>query len=412
MPDINISQNGILKLLLKLKENKASGPDNISPKILRLAANPIAACLKAIFTASLASGTVPEDWRLANITPVFKKGERFKAANYRPVSLTCICSKLLEHIIVSNLMDHFDNHEILDDCQHGFRSQRSCETQLLNLTHELHEELEKKSQIDTIVLDFSKAFDKVPHARLMAKLHNYGVQGKTHDWIKHFLMSRKQRVIVDGEASDWAPVASGVPQGTVLGPVLFLAFINDLPNTVTSKMKLFADDCIVYNPIHSINDCNALQSDLHSLEKWEEKWCMSFNASKCNAIQITRKHNKISFPYTLHNTELENVKSTTYLGVELSSDLTWSRHIGNMVKKANKQLGFVKRNLPFVNEKFKEIAYFALVRPKLEYCSPVWDTHLKKYKNQIEMVQRRAARYVLKRYNNTSSVSNMLQYLK
>ena len=201
MPQINISRNGILKQLLDLKINKASGPDLIPPRVLKAAANPISFCLERIFQASLSTGIVPNDWRQANITPVFKKGERFKASNYRPVSLTCICSKLLEHIVVSNMMSHFEENSILADCQHGFRSKRSCETQLLSLTQELHQNLEDNEQVDMVVLDFSKAFDKVPHKRLMSKLWNYGVRGNTHGWIESFLMNRTQRVIVDGESS-------------------------------------------------------------------------------------------------------------------------------------------------------------------------------------------------------------------
>ena len=163
MPDIEVSREGVLKLLLDLKENKASGPDKIPTRILKVAAEPISHCLQLLFTASLHTGIVPNDWKQANITPVFKKGERFKASNYRPVSLTCICSKLMEHVVVSQMMSHFDKHDILVDCQHGFRKQRSCETQLLGLTQELHEHFEEHEQVDMIVLDFSKAFDKVPH---------------------------------------------------------------------------------------------------------------------------------------------------------------------------------------------------------------------------------------------------------
>ena len=216
MPDIIVKEEGVLKLLQGLKENKAAGPDCISPRVLKLAAEPLAPCLTLLFNRSLQSGKVPEDWKTANISPVFKKGERYKAANYRPVSLTCICSKLLEHIIVSNLMKHFSTHNILTDCQHGFHPNHSCETQLLSLTQELHENLENKEQVDMIVLDFSKAFDKVAHHRLLAKLHNFGVRGSLHQWISSFLLSRKQRVIVDGEASNWVRMESGIPQGTVL----------------------------------------------------------------------------------------------------------------------------------------------------------------------------------------------------
>ena len=162
MDEIGIDRLGIVKLLTQLKDHKACGPDLLPTKILKEAAEPVSVFLKAIFVKSLSSDTLPRDWKLANITPVYKKGDSSKPANYRPISLTCVCSKLMEHIIVSNVMNHFTNHNVLSDRQHGFRARRSCESQLLSLTHELHEHLEKKSQIDLIVLDFSKAFDKVP----------------------------------------------------------------------------------------------------------------------------------------------------------------------------------------------------------------------------------------------------------
>ena len=196
---------------------------------------------------------------------------------------------------LSQLLDHFDQYSILSDRQHGFRSRRSCETQLISLTQELHEKLEEKSQVEMIVLDFSKAFDKVPHKRLMKKLWNYGVRGQTHSWIQSFLTNRQQRVAVDGESSDWVHVDSGVPQGTVLGPALFLSFINDLVKAAKhSQVRLFADDCVLYRNVKTLEDCELLQEDLKNLEKWEEKWSMSFNPDKCNSISITRKINKIT----------------------------------------------------------------------------------------------------------------------
>ena len=412
MDEIGIDRLGIVKLLTQLKDHKACGPDLLPTKILKEAAEPVSVFLKAIFVKSLSSGTLPRDWKLANITPVYKKGDRSKPTNYRPISLTCVCSKLMEHIIVSNVMNHFTNHNVLSDKQHGFRARRSCESQLLSLTHELHEHLEKKSQIDLIVLDFSKAFDKVPHQRLMGKIWNQGIQGTTHRWINAFLTDRLQRVIVDGEASDWSSVESGVPQGTVLGPILFLSFINDLPLAVPGcGVRLFADDCVLYRPVSSQADCEALQTDLSNLEAWERKWCMSFNLDKCNIMTVTRKRNKIIHKYHLHEHELERVNSTTYLGVELSENLTWNRHIAKTCNKATKTLSFLRRNLRVRNVQAKSLAYKVLVRPTLEYCCPVWDPHHKNQEYQLEIVQRKAARFVLRRCHNTSSVTDMLQQL-
>ena len=412
MPRIAVTEEGVLKLLSNLQEAKASGPDLIPPKILKAAAKPLSRSLALLFNSSLESSTLPQDWCTANITPVFKKGERYKASNYRPVSLTCICSKLLEHIVVSQLMDHFDQHSILSDSQHGFRAHRSCETQLISLTQELHQNLEAKTQVDMIILDFSKAFDKVPHRRLMKKLWNYGVRGLKHAWIEAFLMNRQQRVVVDGECSDWVKVDSGVPQGTVLGPVLFLAFINDLPKAVQhSKVRLFADDCVLYRQITSDTDCELLQEDLNHLEEWEKKWSMSFNPSKCNSINISRKRKTIQHDYTLHNQILEHVTTTTYLGVHRSSDLTWRNHINKTCLKASRQLAFLKRNLQINNTKVKEAAYNGLIRPITDYCATVWDPYEKKYITQLEAIQRRAARFVNNNYDYRASVTDMISNL-
>ena len=198
MPEIGVDTNGVRKLLEGLNPHKASGPDAIPPRVLKEAASELAPALSHIFQRSLESGQVPTQWRRAYVTPVFKKGERYKAQNYRPVSLTCICSKVLEHIIVSNVMRHLDANDILVDHQHGFRGKRSCESQLLLFTQDLLENMDRGVQTDVVVMDFSKAFDKVPHQRLKIKLDHYGIRGHTQEWISNFLTDRGQQVLLDG----------------------------------------------------------------------------------------------------------------------------------------------------------------------------------------------------------------------
>ena len=198
MPQINISEKGVHKLLTDLKIHKAAGPDSIPPRLLKELADVISPALARIFQTSLDAGSVPKDWRTANIVPIFKKGDKSKAANYRPVSLTAICCKKLEHIIYSNIMDHLTQHNILADSQHGFRARRSCETHLVTTIQDLARNLSEGKQIDAILLDFSKAFDKVPHQRLLLKLNHYGIRENTLQWIQHFLQDRTQQVLLGG----------------------------------------------------------------------------------------------------------------------------------------------------------------------------------------------------------------------
>lgn len=219
------------------------------------------------------------------------------------------------------------------------------------------------------------------------------------------------RVIVDGEASSRCPVSSGVPQGTVLGPVLFLLFINDLPSTINSPCKLFADDLLVYNQIRDERDVARLQDDMDSLAAWETTWGMQFHPDKCETITITRKRAPLKSSYTLRGHQLKHTDQAKYLGVSLTSKLDWTPHINSKVAKANKTLGFVKRNLKNAPEHVRETAYKALVRPQVEYCATVWDPWTADLINKTEMVQRRAARFVLKRYHQTSSVGAMLTQL-
>ena len=279
---------------------------------------------------TLAQGTVPDDWRQANVAPIFKKGEKYDAANYRPVSLTCICCKTLEHIIVSNINKHLAFESILADCQHGFRSQRSCETQLVQFFHDMVSNLDcalnhNHRQTDVIIIDFAKAFDKVLHRRLLYKLDYYRIRGSTHKWITSWLSGRSQKVVLDGQASDPVLVLSGFPPriGLRAGPISH--FINDLPENIRSSVCLFADDSVLYRNIESPMDCQILQDDLNSLAQWETNWQMKFNVAKCHSMRVTRhppaKH--IQFDYTLHQQRLEQVQSAKYLGLTITDDLDW-----------------------------------------------------------------------------------------
>ena len=289
------------------------------------------------------------------------------------------------------MLGHFEKNKVLTNLNHGFRSGYSCETQLAVTIDELTQNHERGEQTDVIILDFSKAFDMVPHKLLLYKLERYGVRGQLLKWLEHFLTKRTMRVVVDGIASKDKEVLSGVPQGTVLGPILFLVHINDLPERVKSCVKLFADDCLLYRVIRNFQDHVILQEDLKSLEKWASDWGMSFNATKCYTLPIKQK---TSFMYQLNNIFLKQVTSNPYLGLNISDDLTWKFHINSMCKRASSTLGFIRRNLQRCPKQTRLAAYTSLVRSTLEYGAVIWDPFTQNEVDKIERQQRQAARFI------------------
>ena len=411
IPNLIIQQEGVLKQLNKLVPGKAPGPDQIPPWFLKLAAEELTPILTDLFQCSVNQGVLPQQWQTANVTGIFKKGDKSKPENYRPVSLTSIICKILEHIIHSHTMKHLEKLKILVDSQHGFRAKRSTVTQLLQTAHDLTTSLEEGLTTHLAILDFSKAFDKVPHERLLKKLEYYGIKGSLLQWFRGFLTHRTQQVVCDGETSTSRVVLSGVPQGTVLGPLLFLLYINDLPNQLASKTRLFADDCLVYSSGSDDKHVQVLQKDLKKLEEWQERWKMSFNPSKCSTMRISYRKNPPTSQFIFCGQELQQVDSHPYLGVEIDNKMTWSVHIKNVINKANRTLGFLRRNMWFCTEEVKTCVYSMLVLPVLEYACEVWDPFSAIHKQRLEMVHRRGARFCRGDFSKYSSVTEMMTKL-
>ena len=277
----------------------------------------------------------------------------------------------------------------------------------MEAAHDWAASMNKRHQTDLILLDFSKAFDCVPHQRLLHKLNYYGISGPTLYWIKSFLSDRTQHVSINGSHSALANVTSGVPQGSVLGPVLFLLYINDITNQIQSNIRLFADDSIVYREIRSPADHQILQTDIQMLTDWSKKWQMNFNTSKCHLLTITHKPKPSEFTYTISNQPISRVNSHPYLGVTIDAKLSWSKHIQGTASKSAKTLGLLKRTLYPAKPKVREAAYNMLVRPKLEYGSIAWSPHTQNNIDTLEKIHRSAARFVVHDHRRTTSVTHM-----
>jgi len=286
MPAVDIDTEDVLKRLTCLKDNKSPGPDGLHPKFLIMAANALAEPLAMLFRKSIATGKLPLDWKSALVSPIFKKGSKVDPGNYRPVSLTCIPCKILESIIRDHMLEYLESRDVLSPYQHGFMNGRSCLSNLLVTLENWTAALEEGYGLDIFYLDYQKAFDTVPHKWLLAKLEWYGTDVQVLNWIQNFLMNRRINVVVNGSRSGWADVYSGVPQGSILGPLLFILYVNDLPKKVRCGIQMFADDTKLWTTVQKVDDQAKLQNDLDSLEDWSKTWLLKFNCSKCKVMHV------------------------------------------------------------------------------------------------------------------------------
>ena len=399
--NIHITQEMVKEKLEKLNVNKSCGPDDIHPHVLNKSASALCVPLTKIFQMSLERGECPEDWKVANVTPIHKKGDRTNPSNYRPVSLTSQVCKVLESLVRKRIIEHMNENYLMSEAQHGFREGRSCLTNLLETLETWTQIIEDGDGIDVAYLDFRKAFDLVSHKHLIFKMTKYGINGQILKWVEDFLSERSQKVLIRGTASSSQKVTSGVPQGSVLGPILFLIFINDLPLKVLSPLSLFADDSKIFTrivdksnetKIYANAGSDILQKDLISVLEWAKKWKMEFNVEKCKIMHIGPNNPKNI--YNMDSINLEETLMEKDLGVLIDSKLDFGSHIKEVVGRANRMLGMIRVSFACLNKKMFLNLYMALVRPLLEYCVQVWSPHLRKYIKLIEGVQRRATRLV------------------
>ena len=412
--EITASEAEVLDLLKSLDPQKATGPDGISSRLLKEAGASIVSPLTKLINLSLSSSKVPSLWKKANIIPIHKKGDKDQTNNYRPISLLSITSKILERIVFKHLYNFLHTNKLLTKFQSGFITGDSTINQLAFLYHTFCEALDHKKDIRVVFCDISKAFDKVWHDGLTHKLKKIGVRGKLLTWFKDYLNFRQQRVIIRGQSSDWGEIKAGVPQGSVLGPLLFLIYINDLVDGIKSDIRLFADDTTVYLTVdHDTNPNTSrelalaasqqLNTDLTNIKHWADQWLVNFNASKTKTMTISNR--KLEHP-PLHfdHSELDTVQQHKHLGLTFTSTLSWSPHISSMVTSASKVCQVLRGFKHFMDRKSLETIYFTFIRPKLEYACQIWDNCTISDKEALEKVQLLAARIVTGAKKGTSHV--------
>ena len=390
---ISFSVENVTNVLLKLKPDSAAGPDKIPSLFLRKLSFQLALPLSHIFNASFKSETVPSAWLRANVTAIFKKGSSADRNNYRPISLTSIISKVMERLIHRPLLDFLRTYGAISKHQHGFLSKKSTLTQLLECTNDWSVAVADGNCVDVAYLDLAKAFDSVSHPKLLYKLEANGISGNLLGWLRSFLSNRQQRVVVDGKASEWRPVTSGVPQGTILGPLLFLIFINDMVDSVThSSVKLYADDSKIYHIVRNNTDSAELQSDLDSVSAWSKSWQLNISISKCSVLHIGGLNPNLT--YCIDGVNLENCRSQIDLGVTISSNLKPCEHIARIASKAYQRSHLTFRSFKTREKNFLKSMFCVYIRPILEYDPPAWSPSTLCDIDRVENVQRSFTRRI------------------
>jgi len=409
LTSIIVSHSHIVKIINKLDSKKANGFDEISAAMLKICPKEVARPLYLIFKKCLELGSFPSSWKYANVQPVHKKNCRQDKSNYRPISLLCICSKIFEKIVFDGMYKFFVENNLLSPNQSGFRPGDSTINQLLAITTEIHNAFENRQETRAAFLDISKAFDKVWHPGLIFKLKQNGINGNLLNMLEHYLSDRKQRVILNGIESPWESIISGVPQGSVLGPLLFLIYINDLTQNISANIKLFADDSSLFIKVSNVEEAHqTLMGDLNTISAWARLWKMKFNPDiSKQAIEVVfsckyEKTRGVHPPLVFSEIPVARKPSTKHLGIILDEKLSFREHILEAIEKAKKGLSLMKFLSNFVNRKTLVLTYTMHVRPHLEYGDIIFHDSARYLMDMIESIQYQAGLIATGCWRNTS----------
>ena len=401
LTDVLLNPQIVSAAISALNENGSMGPDLIHPLLLKRCHTAFSYPLFLLFRKSISTGIVPNSWKSSNIIPIYKKGSPADPLNYRPISLTSVCSKTLERIVVSSINDYIDQHHILSDLQFGFRSGRSVQDQLVLTYDYVTLQYDIGRIVDLILFDFKKAFDLVPHSTLLNKLRLLGFGPPLLDWIGSFLIDREMRVVVSGVSSSSRLVSSGVPQGSVIGPLLFNLFINHIIHGLSSRANLFADDLKLFlsSPRDSgsyLDNMSVLQDDINKLQSRAESWGLIFSAHKCSHLRFVRPYanNPPPVPLFINNSPIQFLSSARDLGLEIDFSLKFHSHIRLVASKASGVSNNLLRGTICRSQDFMKSIFVAHVRPIIDFCSPVWNTGYIGDIKLLESVQRRWTKLV------------------
>jgi hypothetical protein len=390
----------VKRAIRKLKAKSKGGPDGLPPIFIKTCSDQLSTPLAYVYSQCMEFSYLPPDWLRAYITPVFKKGDPSSPLNYRPIALTCTICKIMEVVIKDQLLNYLLRNSLISKHQHGFLSKHSTTTNLLESTHDWIVSFTNCCNVDVVYIDFARAFDSIVFTKLLAKLEHYGITGKLLTFMSAFIHNREQCVVLDNCFSSVTSVLSGVPQGSVLGPVLFLIFINDVSSTCVgqAKLKLFADDVKLYSSFNvDVSNCGDLQQSLDLLSSWANSWQLNINISKCTVLSIHHKSQSkptIPHPYFINGSQLTNSSSVTDLGILVDSHLTFNHHISNILTKASQRVGVFFRGFSSRHIALMKKAFITYIRPPLEFNSNIWNPTKKYLIDKLESIQRRFTKRV------------------
>ena len=396
---ISFPDDQILKILRALDINKAHGHDEISIRMLKLYDKSIIPPLSLMFQNCIDTRTFPDTWKKSNIVSVHRKGDKQIVDNYRPVSLSPILVKIFERIIFNSIFEYLEENNLLCPNLSGFRPSDYCEYQLLSILHEIYKSFDCNPPKDVrgIFLDLSKAFDSVWHDGLIFKINRIGITGNSLNFIESFLSNRFQRVVLNGQSSSWTPVNAGVPQGSILGPLFFLIYINDLSKDISSTVKLFANDTSIFSVVDDVNvSVMQLNNDLLKISKWAYQWKMSFNpdiSEQAQEIIFSRKSHKPAHPPVIfNNVPVKRCSIQKRLGIHLDEKLNFNHHVKEKITKANKGIGVIKKLSNTLPRDAMLTIYQSFVRPHLDYGDIIYDQpQNESFCNKLESIQYNAA---------------------